>query len=124
MLEKVDEVEAMISKSKSYLMENNISGACHAFSSMKRCGISFLSKFLYFQGRALNMERYPLIFDARVASAIGQLTSSNLDFLSILNISPKQDEQSYSKYVMKVHNLANRYEIEAEKIEFFLFSRG
>lgn len=89
---------------------------------MERCRVNFFSKFLYFLGRANNMKRYPLIFDARVAKTIGQLTSTNPNLFSIIDIQPKQDPESYNNYVTEIHNIANTINVESEKIEYFLFN--
>jgi hypothetical protein len=89
---------------------------------MQRCRVNFFSKYLYFLGRSLNMTRYPLIFDARVAKTIGRLTSTNPSLFSIIDIQPKQDPISYNNYVTEVHNIANDLNVDSEKIEYFLFN--
>ena len=68
------------------------------------------------------MTRYPLIFDARVAKTIGQLTSTSPNLFPILDIQPKQDSISYNNYLTEIHEIASELNVESEKIEYFLFN--
>lgn len=113
--------QIMLNAANNGLMVNDIISAHKAFDKMSRCGISFFSKFLYFLGRAIGMINYPLIFDARVAKTLAQLTSTNPQIFSILSFMPNQDALAYSIYVSEIHNIARQYSIEADKIEYFLF---
>jgi hypothetical protein len=122
MLNNLDNTLIILENAKSHLILDNITLAHSSFESMQRCRVNFFSKFLYFLGRSLHMERYPLIFDARVAKTIGKLTSKNPSLFSILNIQPKQDPFSYYNYVTEIHNIANDLNVESENIEYFLFN--
>ena len=122
MLDNLELAEEILGDANENLKNNNIIGAYNAFQNMKRCRVNFFSKFLYFLGKALKMTNYPLIFDVRVAKTIAQLTSTNLQLCSILNVQPEQDPNSFNIYVTEMHNISRRYNVEADKIEFFLFN--
>lgn len=122
MLSNFDNTLLILENARNFLMQDNIQSAHLSFDKMQRCRVNFFSKYLYFLGRSLNMTRYPLIFDARVAKTIGQLTSTNPDLFSILDIQPKQDPISYNTYVTELHKIANELNVESEKIEYFLFN--
>lgn len=122
MLINFDNAIQILENAKNCLIENNLQSAHSSFENMQRCRVNFFSKYLYFLGRALNMQRYPLIFDARVARTIGQLTSTSQNLFSILDIQPKQDAFSYDSYVTEIHNISNELNLESEKIEYFLFN--
>lgn len=122
MFENFSNSEIILDNSSKRLKANDIIGAHKSFNGMNRCRVNFFSKFLYFLGRAKDMERYPLIFDARVANTIAILNSKDSDISSILNITPKQDAKSYSFYVDLIHEIALENNVEAEKIEYFLFN--
>jgi hypothetical protein len=122
MLKNLEHSIKILDNAKKNLLNNDIISAHSSFNDMERCRVNFFSKFLYFLGRANNMKRYPLIFDARVAKTIGQLTSTNPNLFSIIDIQPKQDPVSYNNYVTEIHNIANTINVESEKIEYFLFS--
>ncbi len=122
MLINFDNARQTLAHAQNYLMENNLQAAHSSFDKMQRCRVNFFSKYLYFLGRALDMKYYPLIFDARVAKTIGQLTSKSPNLFSILDIQPKQDAISYNNYVTEIHNLSNELNLESEKIEYFLFN--
>ncbi len=70
----------------------------------------------------MDMTIYPLIFYARVAKTIGQLTSTKPNLFSTLETQPKQDSISYTNYVTEIHKIANSLNIEAENVEYFLFN--
>jgi hypothetical protein len=122
MLSNFDNTIVVLENAKNHLLLNNIQSAHSSFDSMQRCRVNFFSKYLYFLGRSLNMTRYPLIFDARVAKTIGKLTSTNPGLFSIIDIQPKQDPISYNNYVTEIHNIANDLNVDSEKIEYFLFN--
>lgn len=122
MLSNFDNTTEILENAKKHLLLNNIQSAHSSFDNMQRRRVNFFSKYLYFLGRSLNMKRYPLIFDARVARTIGQLTSTNPSLFSVIDIQPKQDPISYNNYVTEIHNIANELNVDSEKIEYFLFN--
>jgi hypothetical protein len=103
------------------LNRNDILTAFNSFGPMSRIRVNFFSKFLYFLGKALNLERYPLIFDARVASTMCRLNSLNTNIFQLLTIAPGQDYLTYESYLNIIHNESQLYNIDADKIEYFLF---
>lgn len=121
MLSNFDSTLLILENAKHHLLLDDIQSAHLSFSNMQRCRVNFFSKYLYFLGRSLDMARYPLIFDARVAKTIGQLNSTSSNLFSIIDIRPKQDPISYYGYVTEIHTIANELKVESEKIEYFLF---
>jgi hypothetical protein len=113
--------EQILTNVRQHLINKNIRGAHLAFEKMKRCKVNFFSKFLYFLGRALGMTHYPLIFDRRVAQTIFNLAISDLFSKQILDVSPRQDAEAYFIYVQEIHRLGEHYQVDADKIEFFLY---
>jgi hypothetical protein len=96
-----------------------------AFSQLKKVkglGISYLSKILYFAGKAKGLDNYPLIFDIRVASALVSLASDGL-LDGYLKIFPSEKLESYNCYNNLLHKWANDLQVEADQIEFFLFEQ-
>lgn len=121
MLEDLEQTKKTLKKVNDALGENDIIMAHLAFNKIVRCRVSFFSKFLYFLGKAKKMERYPLIFDARVAKTIVRLTTTDSRISSILNVQPAQDAESYKNYVELIHSIGSQHNVEADKIEYFLF---
>jgi hypothetical protein len=122
MLKDINNVEQILDNAKKFLLLGDLESAHLSFKKMQRCRVNFFSKFLYFLGRSLNIEEYPLIFDARVATTINRLVSTDDNLTSILDVLPKQDANSYKLYVKKIHVYARTHRVESEKIEFFLFN--
>ena len=121
MLPNLNGSEKKLEKVKKLLLDNDLIEACNLFEDMKRCKISFYSKFLYFLGKGISMSNYPLIFDARVGKTIGQLISTDQQMFSILEVRQSQDPKAFKIYVERIHELSKLYNVEADNIEFFLF---
>lgn len=122
MLSSFEDAMIILQNSKNHLLNNDYIKAHLSFDKMERCRVNFFSKYLYFLGRSLNIEIYPLIFDARVAKSIGQLNMTDSNLFDIIDIQPKQDSLSYQNYVNEIHKLATEMNVQAENIEFFLFN--
>ncbi len=105
------------------LQRNDILTAFNSFKPMSRIRVNFFSKFLYFLGRSLNLERYPLIFDARVASTMCRLNSVNIAVFKILTITPDQKFIAYESYLNMIHDQSRLHNVDADKIEYYLFSK-
>ena len=103
------------------LQINDLLTAFNSFKPMSRIRVNFFSKFLYFLGRSLNLERYPLIFDARVASTMCRLNSVNIAVFNILTITPNQKFIAYESYLMMIHSQSQLHNVDADKIEYYLF---
>jgi hypothetical protein len=101
--------------------DNKFDEAYESLKLVKGLGISYISKILYFAGRAKKMKQYPLIFDIRVATAFMQLVDTDLS--SILKIVPSDSLESYKKYNAMIHDWAKQLNVDAEQIEFFLFEQ-
>lgn len=87
---------------------------------IKGLGISYVSKILYFAGKATNSADYPLIFDNRVAHSLVAIQSKEI--AELLSISPKVKWETYDSYNKMLHRWGNEYKIEADWIELFLFN--
>ena len=103
------------------LQRNDIFSAFNSFRHMSRIRVSFFSKYLYFLGRSLNLERYPLIFDARVTSTMCRLNSVNIAVFNLLKIEPGQKFIEYDSYLNMIHYQSQLHNVDADKIEYYLF---
>ncbi|MCB9318682.1 MAG: hypothetical protein H6570_05325 [Lewinellaceae bacterium] len=121
MLNTYDQALTILESAKTCLEKNDIHAAHVSFNQMKRCRVNFFSKFLYFLGRSLNMKKYPLIFDARVAKTISLVNSINQDLCHILNIEPNQKPEAYVHYVNQMHEISQTNDVDADKLELFFF---
>jgi len=108
------------------IKEEKIKKAHIAFKEMKRCRVNFFSKFLYFVGKANNVKNYPLIFDARVAENLIKLHMKEIDpeVAELVTYQPQQDADSYAKYCKLMHKIAADNKIEADQLEYYLFSKN
>jgi len=99
---------------------NNLEEAFNQLMKIKGLNISYVSKLLYFGTRALNYDRYALIFDIRVARAL--VKTMDVEGVSeLLEISPSSKYKNYERYITLIHNWAKKLNVEAENIEMFLF---
>jgi len=90
-----------------------------SFKRVKKCGVSFMTKYFYFIGKALNLDQYPLIFDDRVANALVQIVAPEI--ASFLQIQRGGKVSQYQEYNRFIHQAAQELEVEADQIELFLF---
>ena len=111
----------IIKESLNAIDIGNIDSAFKQLSKVNGLGISYISKILYFACKAKNVERYPLIFDIRVARAIVSLSTDG-KFDNMLDVKPAKNLQAYQAYNKMLHNWAEEFKVEADQIEYFLFS--
>ena len=121
MLNNFDSNVAIINNALTHLTNNDIISAFTELNTIERCGVSFFSKYLYFLGRALNINVYPLIFDRRVAHSIIKLNSINLNLIELVDINPRQNAEAYCNYINLIHTIATENDVEGENLEYFLF---
>ena len=130
MLKDLPGVRKILQAAVSALGNNEIEMAHGCFingikSTIDRLGISFSSKYLYFAGKALAMEKYPLIFDARVAYSLVALSrppdEPGISPLRFVSIQPKSNWSSYKTYLEMMYDQAAKLDLEADQIELFLF---
>ena len=93
--------------------------AFDTLQKIKGLNISYISKILYFAGCAAKIERYPLIFDIRVARNLVALWDPAI--MQILNITPSNKYKDYDTYNNLLHDWAKEMEVSADAIELFLF---
>lgn len=88
------------------------------------CGANFFTKYFYFKGKSLNIARYPLIFDNRVAAGLVRINVSDGDILDLVTIQATRNVYAYIEYVSTLHKWAAELQCEADQIELFLFDYG
>ena len=117
-----EQTKDQIKNGLHYLKEDLWSNSLNSFNKIKNLGISYSSKVMYFAGRSLKREnyKYPLIFDNRVANSIIGLSTPK-ELRDLVEISRKQKFNSYMEYCSLIHNTAEKYKVEADSIEYFLF---
>jgi hypothetical protein len=113
----------LIKESLNAVDVGDIDGAFKKLSGIDKLGVSYISKILYFACKAKDIEKYPLIFDIRVARAIVSLSTSG-KFDKILDIKPAKTLRAYKEYNELLHSWAKELRVDADKIEYFLFSQS
>ncbi len=93
-------------------------------SLVKGLGISYISKLMYFAGRALKLQQYPVILDRKVAQTLARLSLRPIEIYSMLSISPSQTYTGYQAYCSFVHTAAASLHLQADTLEYFLFCFG
>lgn len=107
----------------AHLANNDIYEAHRLLTKISLVGQNIVTRYLYFRGRAMGMEKYPLILTKRIATSILVFNSADLDYTTFINATPKADSRSYCSYVGLLHNLAATgwdTPIQAEQLEFYL----
>jgi hypothetical protein len=103
------------------LHNGDLVAAGRTIDSTDGVGISFGTKFLYFlHASSWNESNWPLIFDDKVAMSLSYLTGT-----SHLYLAPARPSwNGYSAYLRDMHTWAFVLGIEADDLEFGLFSCG
>lgn len=102
--------------------KEEIEKAFRALKKIEGLGISYISKILYFAGRAKGIKNYPLIYDIRVARSLLMLSTPK-DVVELLEVYPSSKFKDYEKYNKMIHGWAEEYNLSAECIEMFLFDQ-
>lgn len=114
-----EENKILIKKGIDEMAERNLKSAFKTLLKIPGLNISYLSKILYFAGKAAGIQDYPLIFDIRVSRALVKLVHPDLsDFLDIL---PSKKFADYEKFNSFIHALAKKHDLEADALELFFF---
>jgi hypothetical protein len=105
--------------------EQGIEAAYNQFKVIPRCGTSFLTKHLYFLGKAKaeSGRYYPLIFDNRVAAGLLKLQVTNPSALKMVDVGVARTPHAYLAYLKLARQVADRADCEMDKVEYFLFTR-
>lgn len=112
----------LIKKAIDAVKQNDLKSAFNDLKKIKGLGVSYITKVLYFATRGAQQSNYALIYDIRVASALIKLTTPK-EIFEIVSINPSSKFDAYERYNSLIHNLANKYKLEAESIEMFLFNQ-
>jgi hypothetical protein len=120
MTSNLEHLREVLHEAGRRIASGDLEGAYRCFT-VGRCGPSFRSKYFYFVGKSLAMERYPLIFDNRVAAGLAQIGGLNNDLLAMISIQTKGTASAYVQYTNLLHEWAAQIECEADQIELFLF---
>jgi hypothetical protein len=109
----------------AFLLQNELEKSYKLLISIKGLGVSFLSKFLYFSSKGCGIEKYALIFDARVANSLVHLNSNYSLIADLVNVMPSDIFEHYNYYVDMLHKEADKLDCKgrADNIELFLFER-
>ncbi|NMH26481.1 8-oxoguanine DNA glycosylase OGG fold protein [Flavobacterium silvaticum] len=101
---------------------NDLEFAYKSLKSIQGLSISYISKVLYFATRACDYKDYALIFDIRVARSLVKLTSLP-EIFEIVEINPSSKFAHYKLYNSMIHNYSQKYNLEPESLEMFLFKQ-
>jgi hypothetical protein len=112
--------ELLIKNVLAAVADHDIKKAFTLLMKIKGLGISFVSKVLYFAARAVGIKNYPLIFDIRVANNLVRLsTGGKLD--GMVSVQPAKNFKGYDAYNSMIHAMANKLDVDAEEVEYFIF---
>jgi len=89
---------------------------------LDRCGPNFFTKHFYFFGKARGIEKYPLIFDDRVAGGILKAQGIGVDVLEVVRPSAQRSAEAYMRYFEFVHREAAKIECQPDQVEYYLFN--
>ena len=113
----------LIKKAIDFVSNHDLKSAYNCLNKIKGLGVSYITKVLYFASRGANQSNYALIYDIRVATALVKLTTPK-EIVDIIRVSPSANFDDYQKYNILIHDVAHKYNIEAESIEIFLFNQN
>ena len=92
--------------------------------NINKCGSSFLTKHLYFLGKAIKGKEYPLIFDDRVALGSVKYSLGSETCLNFVSVHALRKGKAYIKYLEYAREQAKLIRCELDHIEYFLFVIG
>ena len=84
--------------------------------ALNQCGPNFFTKHFYFLGKSLGIERYPLIFDDRVAAGLIKLSLSDASTLEIVKVITERNPKAYLRYLSFTWECADRIHCEPDQI--------
>jgi hypothetical protein len=113
----------LIRESLQAMKNGKQAAAFKALNSIPYMGMSYISKALYFAGRALRMRRYLLILDNRVAEALVAAYSNNA-LNSVVSVSRAKTYNALKSYSDLLHSWADDLDVPAENLEYFLFLKN
>ncbi len=68
-------------------------------SKLPRCGPNFFSKYFYFIGKSRGIQKYPLIFDDRVAAGLLKICQLPSNILGLVSVGAKRKDEAYLEYI-------------------------
>jgi hypothetical protein len=105
--------------------ESQISSAYSALNkAIKRCGPSFITKHLYFLGKSLGKETYPLIYDDRVSVGLVKISLQDTSCLDLVSIHAEAKAKAYLAYLKFAAAEAKVIGCQLDQIEYFLFEHA
>lgn len=122
MFEDFEKTKDILESAHSDFDEAILSKSYKLLNSIPKCGQSFLTKHLYFLGKASNPKSYPVILDARVAAGLLKLSLKDSYCLEIFKAQTYQKFSAYWRYLQLTKYWADKFVCEPEQIECFLFS--
>lgn len=93
-------------------------------AKIRKLGPNFFTKHLYFRGKAQDLPRYPVIFDARVATGLVAAGFSGPLPLHCFSIDTQTKPSAYRAYVDYIWHEAERRKLTPEQLELELFHAG
>lgn len=96
---------------------DQISRSYELFRQMPRCGANFFTKHFHFLGKAASGERYPVIFDDRVARGLMKLQIAGGVLPSCVSVSTSRKPAAYIEYLRYVHDQAEQSRSVAHRIK-------
>ncbi len=93
-----------------YLLIGDIESAHKEMITIPQLGQTALSVYLYFRGRSLGLDKYPVIIRDRIINRLNMYNSEVVLLSHIMQCTLKVDAKAYTQYVMLMHDLASKRE--------------
>ena len=110
----------LIQAAFDHIKSRNRESAFNRLKGIKGLGVSFISKIMYFAGKANKELEYPLTFDIQVANALVSLVADG-QLKGMVKTSPINTFEAYAAYNTQMHRWARELDIQADQLEFFIF---
>jgi hypothetical protein len=110
-----------------FLAGHDVSGAYESMMDIPGIKSAYFTKYLYFKGRSGDERwHYPLILDSKVSRSLAALTgyrrlASLSEGDSSAGYAPRDDPESYCRYVDTMHRWAEHLDTTADVLEFYLW---
>jgi hypothetical protein len=119
------QLDSIVSAAGMSLEEGNVEGTFKSLAKIKKLGISFISKFLYFETRAADpaATRCCLIFDNRVSKNLVRLAVEAEDrwVCDAIDFVRGSSWRAYNIYWQNIRTLAVALDIAPDRLELWLY---
>lgn len=91
---------------------------------LEKCGPNFFTKHFYFLGKSQSLEKYPVIFDDRVANALFKLSLNDQNISKMIAVTTIRKADAYISFLQFIHDKGEEIGCEYDQLELYLFSKA